>query len=590
MPLLLCFAYFVCCIFATFPAYSAESDDIDDFILTNKTPSYDCPNQSNFSELENIFTTSSLSEKQHFDLSVEKGQFLICNGKYEEAKKLLLALIAGPDVDKSSYFYASAVFQLGFIYDVNEDEQRCDYYTRARKLSSETRHSDIYLSATLAITAYCDKDREVTDRLRDMYRLLYSSYSSQNEAALAHVHNTIGLVYGSELQQYAMAADQYLKSYSVGKEVYEGSNKLSTLISVVIAQLTSGSFDEALDTISILDKTNQEINSKVTNFYYYHALTSYYYRTKEIQKMESVLPKFKEYAQAMNSKYVKQILAWYEVVPCVYNEDINCIQNYLDSGSSLPLKSNLLYNGLVLKMHLLLGDIETVHTLFDEYEAFSFERYYRSQDSAHILGVSNLFSQIEQLESEIKRQESAKQKLLYGGITVAVAVFLTFGFYFRRKYLAQLSIDPTTKLLNSRTTLNRIAKLRAPDEGKTNALALFDLVNFKAINRVVGSTNSEQMLRKIALSFSSVTRETDVLGRFAPEQFALCLHNIEERNARLFFQRVKNALDTVEFHSDRGHPVSVDSVMSIYTTTEKFSDLNAIFDDLQLALDIQNQH
>jgi diguanylate cyclase (GGDEF)-like protein len=241
-------------------------------------------------------------------------------------------------------------------------------------------------------------------------------------------------------------------------------------------------------------------------------------------------------------------------------------------------------------MHLLLGNTEKVMTLFDEYVAFSSERYHRSQDSAHILGVSNLFSQIEQLETEIKKQEMAKQRLLYGGIAITATIFVAFGLYARRKYLAQLSIDPTTQLLNSKTTISRIAKLRAPDEGKTNAIALFDLVNFKAINRAVGSTNSEQMLRKIALSFSSVTRDTDVLGRFAPEQFVLCLHNIEERNARLFFQRVKNALDMVEFQTDRGNLVTVDSVMSIYTSTEKFSDLDTVFDDMQLSLDIQNQN
>lgn len=73
---------------ASFTSWANEG--VDAVIEKVRSPSYDCPSQSLLPELEDALALESISKQQHFALTVAKGQFLICRGKYEEAESLLL--------------------------------------------------------------------------------------------------------------------------------------------------------------------------------------------------------------------------------------------------------------------------------------------------------------------------------------------------------------------------------------------------------------------------------------------------------------------------------------------------------------------
>ena len=100
------------------------NDNIDAVIEKVRTPSYDCPNQSLLPELEDTLALESLTSQQRFALTVAKGQFLICRGKYEEAETMLLKAIMQSNIDESSYAFASAIYQIGFSYDARENPAR----------------------------------------------------------------------------------------------------------------------------------------------------------------------------------------------------------------------------------------------------------------------------------------------------------------------------------------------------------------------------------------------------------------------------------------------------------------------------------
>ena len=105
----------------------------------------------------------------------------------------------------------------------------------------------------------------------------------------------------------------------------------------------------------------------------------------------------------------------------------------------------------------------------------------------------------------------------------------------------------------------------------------------------MGSTQSDKVLRQIAQTLQDVTRGNDILGRFGTEQFILCLHNIEERSARQFFDRVQNALDnTFESEASSDHIV-VESQMSVFIANEKITGLNEILDDIAMSIDMGNR-
>ena len=140
------------------------NDNIDAVIEKVRTPSYDCPNQSLLPELENTLALESLTSQQRFALTVAKGQFLICRGKYEEAETMLLKAIMQSNIDQSSYAFASAIYQIGFLM-TPENPARCKYYQQAQELSSPERHSDIFTSSSLGLINYCSETTSPEIRL-----------------------------------------------------------------------------------------------------------------------------------------------------------------------------------------------------------------------------------------------------------------------------------------------------------------------------------------------------------------------------------------------------------------------------------------
>ncbi len=63
----------------------SANQNVDAFITKVRAPSYDCPDPNLLPELEAALQLPALTSHQQFSLSVAKGQFLICNGKFQEA-------------------------------------------------------------------------------------------------------------------------------------------------------------------------------------------------------------------------------------------------------------------------------------------------------------------------------------------------------------------------------------------------------------------------------------------------------------------------------------------------------------------------
>mgnify|MGYP000191555518 FL=1 len=129
----------------------------------------------------------------------------------------------------------------------------------------------------------------------------------------------------------------------------------------------------------------------------------------------------------------------------------------------------------------------------------------------------------------------------------------------------------------------------APKKGRAIAIAIFDISNLREITRKMGSTKGDLVLRQIAQTLQNVTRGNDILGRFGTEQFILCLHNIEERSARQFFDRVQSALDNTFENDATSDHIVVESQMSVFIANEKITGLNDILDDIAMSIDMGNR-
>ena len=569
----------------------AEDGDVRAVIEKVRSVSYDCPDASLLPELDATLAKETLTAQQRFALSSARTQFLICAGNYDEAQNTLFESIEQPNINKESYAFASAIYQIGFIYDSKEHPARCQFYEQAKSLSSPVKHSDIFTSASLAIITYCSDEDSVSERLGKMFNVLdrYSDNGSPGE--LAHIHNSIGLVYGS-LGQHALAAEQYVKAHELGLQVYQGSNKVSILISAIVSLVSSGQTEEAYQRILELGQLNQEIGNSYTNFLYQYSLQIYYRKQQDYNKLAYHLPEFKEALSAVSNSFYQSLYNWHSTEICLFKNDLSCVEEYLSNmkanDSLIPEKfrMNLDYLSFNLSMFIALNDLEGAKSALEAYTTRVNEKIKSSQSSAKILGAANLYNKIYDLEFEIERAERLRQNTLFIAILAFIIFVAGLAIFLRKKHLARKAIDPTTELLNAQTSINRINKLDAPDNDRAIAIAVFDLSNFRELNRKIGSTKSDYVLREIAKTLQHVVRGSDILGRFGPEQFILCLHNIEERSARTFLERVQTALDNT-FEKDLSvGDIKVESNMSIFITSEKLTNLNDILDEMLMSFNI----
>lgn len=583
---------FVAFLFTALPA--AANDSIDSIISKMQTPSWDCPLPSLRDELERTLTLNSLTERQRFELSAAKGQFLICEGKLHEALTLLNTITAQKDIDKDSYAYASAIYQIGFVYDSREHPRRCDYYNQAQQITSPEQHSDIFTSSSLGLITYCSENADVAQRLGKMFNVLQRYSDNGSPAELAHIHNSIGLLYG-DLEQHALAAEQYIKAHEMGLKVYKGSNKLSILISAIVSLLASGQTDEAYQRILEYGSINSEVNTPLTNYHYQYALSYYYRKTKNYTQLAFTLPDLEAAKSRISSSLATLIYNWHKTEVCLFNNDLACLQNYIDSFSKQDIfvpnnfRTNLDYLSFNLAMYIALGDLEKAKLANALFSAEAEKRRVMNQDSARILSAADLRSRIYNLESEIEAAERLRQNTLFAVVAIFVLISLITGYVLRQKHLASKAIDPVTQLLNGDTAISRINALDTPKPGRAIAIAIFDISNLREITGRLGATKSDAVLRQIAQTLQNTTRGNDILGRFGTEQFILCLHNIEERSARSFFERMQTALDNTFDHNVKDEHISVDSKMSIFISNEKISDLNDILDELVMSIDINSR-
>jgi diguanylate cyclase (GGDEF)-like protein len=586
----------LCLIFALhFVPFSALAIDpkVDSFLKRVSVKTYDCPSDDMVPELEAFLLNDGISQKQHLRLQVQKAHWLICVGKFNEAKSLLMSTIENPQLPKDSQAFASAIYQIGFIFDVQEDAERCDYYQRAQNLAKD-RFNDIYLSAQLGQITVCsnsdnEEGNDIGQKLGSLFSLLEEFLAKNDKPAIAHIHNNIGLLYGS-IGQNSLAAEQYEKSYLIGLDVYEEKNQIAPLISLISAHMSSGNFEQAKLRTDQLKKANLQVNTPLSNTWVHFAEARYFYKTGDFESLKDSLAKWQVFQQQISNEQMLAIFGWYETALCLHEQNRDCVRDYLETVKSKPsayqpsMNKGSDYLTFMVNSQLFLGDIPAAKDSFERLSLIIRERAMAQQKSAMVLGVAKLHSEILTLEASLADAERQRYQSMIVIVLGILAVVLIAYFLVGKRYLRKISSDPLTGLRNEHAALSEIKSVSVPTAGKTNALALFDLRNFTKVNSEFGHMTGELALKSVADCLKNVTRERDIVGRLGADQFVVCLKNTEDAIAKEFFQRIQDALEKIDVNTGTGQRINIDSSMSMYTTVESFKDLDEVLIDMRDSL------
>ncbi|MFQ3197904.1 MAG: diguanylate cyclase (GGDEF)-like protein [Paraglaciecola sp.] len=575
-------------------SHSVLADEVDDFINNSRAKTFDCPRSKIQGALDSHLSQQNVPTEQYDQLRLIKSHLLICVGQYDAAQIILLQLVNDIEQDKTTAVYAGALYQLGFILDVQEDPERCGYYRQAELLAKD-KFTDIYLSAQLGQITVCNSDdADISLKLSKLFALLETYLSQGDVAAIAHIHNYIGLLYGG-IGQNVLAAEQYLKAYKMGLSVYEEKNQIATLISLNSANMAAGDFNSAKDSIEMLRKANLQVNTPLTNVWLHYAESRYYFRLGDFEGLRNSLLKLQLYLPKVSLNSINKIVDMYSVSLCIHDANKACAQEYLDkqqelSDNALAINmGNQDYLVIIFNSHFLLENYQQAQDIFKIYAALMSHKSYQQQGSGRVLGVANLHNEITFLENKLISEKQQRYQSVFI-VSIGFIVFLVLVYLFIvKRYISTASQDPVTGLSNEQTLLAQLKRVPGAKKGRTNALALCDVSNFSRINHPFGSVPGDLALKKVANCLRKITRDDDIVGRIGAQQFIVCLKGIDDILAKEFFDRIQDALQESVFQTDQGQRFNIESNMSIYMTMERFHDLDEVLSDMRHSLDISRK-
>lgn len=572
---------------------SAQADEIQDFIDKSYTPTFDCPAPEKLAEIESFLSRDDVSMQQGFALQSQQTHALICAGKFLDAQEMLKGLMANENVDRESHYYASAIYQYGFIYDVQGAQEKCTYYGLAEDLSSES-FIDVKTSATLALLTECSHDKsEVDELLIKIFDLLQKVTVSGDLAAMAHAHNRVGLYY-SKLGLHSLAQAQYLLAVEKAEKIYTDENKLAILVSAFSAAMSSHNIEDAEQILEDFIALNKNVNTVQTNFLQYLSEAKFYANQSNQQKLEATLVNWRRIKDKTQSVAYAGFLRWFEAELCLIKEDRACLQNFIEIEENESeqyinqVRMHADYLHFSTRLHLFMGNTELASRDLEATIELFKQRQLQLQEFNRVLNVSSLQNEIKLLEAKLSehQDEHFGKWLIVGGVLFAIAL-LAF-YLLSRKQSAAKGIDHITGLMTGANLISSLNKLSAPSDGKTNALAIFDIANFTQVNLKIGIDKRDYILKQMTKTMINVTRDSDIVGIVGSSQFVLCLTDIEEDSAESFFERVKESLGKTFKNESSGKTISVDSSMSVYYETESFTDVNEILENLMLSLSLNS--
>ncbi|MBP7769883.1 MAG: diguanylate cyclase [Aliarcobacter sp.] len=142
-----------------------------------------------------------------------------------------------------------------------------------------------------------------------------------------------------------------------------------------------------------------------------------------------------------------------------------------------------------------------------------------------------------------------------------------------KKLLESSTIDYLTNIPNRRHLFEIGSKYFHLSKRQKNNLSVIyiDIDFFKKINDTYGHDIGDEILKMVANTLAKQIRKSDLLARTGGEEFIILLNNMDESNAFLFAENIRNSMEKVIFKKDN---ISIKITISLGISQLKNEDEN----------------
>ena len=138
------------------------------------------------------------------------------------------------------------------------------------------------------------------------------------------------------------------------------------------------------------------------------------------------------------------------------------------------------------------------------------------------------------------------------------------------RYKERSEIDPLTHILNRESFLQQLERMAYETDRKFGRFAILfiDIDNFKPINDTYGHKIGDLVLQVIAKRIQNTLRQSDLLGRYAGDEFIVALKDIEEREvargvAKKLLQTLSQPVTIEDFDHPEAKKIEISVTVSI---------------------------
>jgi diguanylate cyclase (GGDEF)-like protein len=147
--------------------------------------------------------------------------------------------------------------------------------------------------------------------------------------------------------------------------------------------------------------------------------------------------------------------------------------------------------------------------------------------------------------------------------TVAASLSLALRHAKKHQQVREVALrDPLTEMLNTQAFDNALARELSVGlrYGVPACLLLLDLDFFKTVNDRLGHTTGDQVLKAAADLIRATVRESDIVGRYRGNTFAVVLPHTDRQQARVLAERLRDRIEQYPFEIEAGQVRTTGSI------------------------------